>query len=344
MTTAASEKPPRNERLVSRGNLLRRAAGSTLALFLAAAVSAVLADLAEQTALTRWLTTLMWISLPVYFVTAGLSIETEGRGRSERAFIVFFFAFLSLFVTLAFLLLIADAQYIDWPAVVEVARSPFIGQAMRLSIVTSVATTVLALLFAIPMGYVLSRYEFPGRMLADTVVDIPIVFPPLVAGLTLLVFFSQTGIGRWIEEDLGLVFVFQKKGIVLCQFVVSASFAIRSVKTAFDEVDRRLEKVALTLGYTPWRRFLHVSLPLASRGVMAGTIVTWARAFGVFGPLMIFVGSFRGRTEVLSTTIFLEQSVGNLEGALAVALLLTSVAAVALLTIRLVGGQALVRL
>ena len=136
------------------------------------------------------------------------------------------------------------------------------------------------------------------------------------------------------------MFVFQPKGIVLCQLVVSASFAIRSVKTAFDEVDRRLEKVALTLGYTQWGSFLHVSLPLAIRGVMAGAILTWARAFGIFGPLMIFVGSFRGKTEVLSTTIFLEQSVGNLEVALAAALLLIAVAVVALLTIRLVGGKA----
>jgi molybdate transport system permease protein len=213
-----------------------------------------------------------------------------------------------------------------------------------LSVVTSVGTTALALLFAIPMGYALSRYAFPGRVLADTVVDIPIVFPPLVAGLTLLVFFCQTEFGRWIEEDLGAGFVFQPKGIVLCQFIVSASFAIRSVKTAFDEVDRRLEKVALTLGYTQWGSFRYVSLPLAVRGIVAGAILTWARAFGIFGPLMIFVGSFRGKTEVLSTTIYLEQSVGNLEVALTVALLLISVAVVALLTIRLVGGRALVRL
>jgi molybdate transport system permease protein len=138
--------------------------------------------------------------------------------------------------------------------------------------------------------------------------------------------------------------VFQPKGIVLCQFVVSASFAIRSAKTAFDEVDRRLENVALTLGCTQWGSFFRVSLPLAMNGIVAGGILAWARAFGIFGPLMIFVGSFRGRTEVLSTTIYLEQSIGNLEVALAVALLLIAVALVALVTIRVVGGRALVRL
>ena len=194
------------------------------------------------------------------------------------------------------------------------------------------------------MGYALSRFRFPGRILAEAVVDLPIVFPPLVAGLTLLVFFSQTAIGRWIQDDLGLEFVFQPKGIVLCQFVAAASFAIRSAKTAFDDVDRRYEHVALTLGCTQWSSFRRVSLPLARNGIIAGGILTWARAFGLFGPLMIFVGSFRGRTEVLSTTIFLEQSVGNLEVALAIALLLIFVALIAVTGIRLAGGSAVVRL
>jgi molybdate transport system permease protein len=193
------------------------------------------------------------------------------------------------------------------------------------------------------MGYSLSRFRFPGHILADAIVDLPIVFPPLVAGLTLLVFFSQTSPGRWIQEDLGIEFVFQPKGIVLCQFVAAASFAIRSAKTAFDDVDRRYENVALTLGCTQWGSFRRVCLPLARNGIIAGGILTWSRAFGLFGPLMIFVGSFRGRTEVLSTTIFLEQSVGNLEVALAIALLLIVVALIAVTGIRLVGGSVLVR-
>ena len=91
------------------------------------------------------------------------------------------------------------------------------------------------------MGYALSRYRFSGRILVDSIVDLPIVFPPLVTGLTLLVFFSQTFLGKWIQEDLGVAFVFQPKGIVLCQFLVGASFAIRSAKLAFDDVDQHYE-------------------------------------------------------------------------------------------------------
>jgi len=266
------------------------------------------------------------------------------RGGKDRLLAAAVFLFLGLFVAFALILIAADALYIDRKAVVKVLTADYVLEALWRSLWTSCITTAIALVFAVPVGYALSRYRFPGHVLADTLVDLPIVFPPLVAGLTLLVFFHQTALGRWIETPvseggLGLKFAFQPAGIVLCQFVLSASFAIRSAKTAFDEVDRRLEDVALTLGCTQWGSFFRVSLPLARGGVLAGGIMTWARSFGIFGPLMIFVGTFRGRTEVLSTTIFLEQSVGNLEVALAVALLLILVALVSLVSIRLAGGR-----
>ena len=265
-------------------------------------------------------------------------------GVRDRLFAAGTFLFVGLFLVFVLVLIVGDVFYIDRQAVITVLTSRFIRHALWMSVWPSVTTTLLALLFAVPMGYALSRFPFRGRIIADTLVDLPIVFPPLVAGLTLLIFFSQTALGRWIQEDLGLEFVFQPKGIVLAQFLVSASFAIRSAKTAFDDVDYRYENVALTLGCTRWGSFLRVSLPLARNGIIAGGILTWARAFGLFGPLMIFVGSFRGRTEVLSTTIFLEQSVGNLEVALAIALLLILFALTALTAIRLVGGSALVKL
>lgn len=272
------------------------------------------------------------------------AMNTPVRGWRDRVFSAVAFFFVCVFITFVLVLIVTDVLYVDRKAVVTILSSKFILHALWMSIWTSLVTTLIALFFAVPMGYALSRFRFPGHILADAVVDLPIVFPPLVAGLTLLVFFSQTALGRWIQEDLGLEFVFQPKGIVLCQFVAAASFAIRSAKTAFDDVDRRYEHVALTLGCTQWGSFHRVSLPLARNGIIAGGILTWARAFGLFGPLMIFVGSFRGRTEVLSTTIFLEQSVGNLEVALAIALLLIFVALIAVTGIRLAGGSALVKL
>jgi molybdate transport system permease protein len=265
------------------------------------------------------------------------------QGRRDRIFAVVGFFFVVVFVGFILILLIADVLYINKKAVLAVLGSGYIRDALWLGVWTSFTTAFLALLFAIPIGYSLSRFRFPGRIVVNAIVDLPVIFPPLIIGLTLLIFFSQTAFGRWVQDDLGIEFVFQRKGIILCQFLASASFAIRSSITAFDEVDRRFEHVALSLGCTQWGSFRRVSLPLALNGIIAGGILTWARAFGLFGPLLIFVGSFRGRTEVLSTTVFLEQSVGNLEVALAVAMLMILVAVIALITIRLVGGRARVR-
>ena len=315
-----------------------------LILFIVSAFNSVITNVFGLNFMNTFCVALMWLSLPCYFIYALVCVNNNFNAQNGRLFSTLLFLPLIVFVTMAIFLIMSDALYIDRAAVIKVFTSPFIRQALQLSIITSVITVFLSLIFAIPIGYILSRYRFPGHILVDTIVDLPIVFPPLVAGLTLLIFFSETGIGRWIQNDLGVEFVFQTKGIVLCQFIVSASFAIRSIKSAFDDVDQRMEKVALTLGCTQWMSFFRVSLPLAYGGIMAGGILTWARAFGIFGPLMILVGSFRGKTEVLSTTIYLEQSVGNLEVALAVALLLIFVAMIALITIRLVGGKVLVKL
>jgi len=271
------------------------------------------------------------------------AMNTPVRGWRDRVFSASAFLFVLVFIVFVLVLIVADVLYVDRKAMLTALTSRFVLHALWMSVWTSFLSTCVAMLFAVPMGYALSRFSFPGRFLADAVVDLPIVFPPLVAGLTLLVFFSQTALGKWIQDDLGMEFVFQVKGIVLCQFLAAASFGIRSAKTAFDDVDLRFENVALTLGCTQWGSFRRVSLPLARNGIIAGGILTWARALGLFGPLIIFVGT-AGGVRVLSTTIFLEQSVGNLEVALAIALLLIFVALIAVIGIRLVGGSTLVKL
>ncbi len=251
-------------------------------------------------------------------------------------------AFVGLFVVGLAALVLADVAYVvtdvgpanlgDFAAVLFSAE---IRAALWLSIWTSTVTVIIGLIFAVPMGYALSRYRFPGRAVVDSIVDLPIILPPLVVGLSLLVFF-QTDAGRWIEAA-GLKFVFQKKGIILCQLLVSASFGIRAVKLTFDGIDPRIEQVAMTLGCTHPGAFFRVALPMARRGIIVGGILIWTRALGIFGPLMVFVGAVRMRTEVLPTTIYLEQSIGRIEVALAVAILMLLLAAAALVTIRMVG-------
>lgn len=244
-------------------------------------------------------------------------------------------AFLAVFLAAVLILVVADLSYTDYDTILSLFRSREVLAAMRLTAVTSAITLFLVVLFAVPVGYALSRYRFPGHKAADILVDLPIVLPPVVVGVSLLVVFA-TWPGRWIER-LGFN-PHSIAGIVLCQFFVSASFAIRAAKAAFDSVDTRLEDLALTLGCTRVRAFTMVALPMARNGLLAGAIMAWARAVGVFGPLMVFVGSVRLKTEVLSTTVYLELTIGRVEAALAVAIVMLLVAAFALALIRWLAG------
>jgi molybdate transport system permease protein len=256
-------------------------------------------------------------------------------GWSGRLFAAGLMTFVVIFVGGWIALIGADLSYTNWDSFVEALRSKEIGAACWLSIWTSVTTAILGIIFAVPIGYALSRYRFPGHILVDSIVDLPIILPPLIIGLSLLVFF-QTGFGRWLES-IGLNFVFERRGIVLCQFLASASFGIRALKLAFDGIDPRIEQVAMTLGCSPTGAFFRVALPMARRGIVVGTILIWTRAFGIFGPLMVFVGAVRMRTEVLPTSIYLEQSIGRIEAALAVGILMMALAVAGLVLIRVVG-------
>jgi len=252
---------------------------------------------------------------------------------------------LALFMAAVLALVAADLLYLGEAemrggesVLAQVLGSPEIRHAMYLSAVTSGISLVLVIVFAVPIGYALSRYRFPGSIVLDAIVDVPIVLPPIVIGVSLLIFF-RTPVGRAIERVPSLEFVYTTKGIILCQFFVSASYGIRAAKSAFDGVDRRLEHLALTLGCTHGQALRTVALPMARNGLAAGAVMAWARAVGVFGPLMILAGTVRMKTEVLPTTIYLELSIGRIEPALGVAMLMIAMAMVALTAIHAIGSR-----
>ncbi|RKY03150.1 molybdenum ABC transporter permease [Candidatus Poribacteria bacterium] len=257
-------------------------------------------------------------------------------GSSDRLFTLLTTGVLFLYLLVILALMLSDISYINFDTFRRVLWSREIRFAIKLSLITSVITTFLSLCVAVPAGYALSRYSFPGKMMVDTVVDIPIVLPPLIMGVSLLVFF-QTPVGRAIERS-GLRFVYTPQGIVLAQFVVACSFAIRTIKAAFDGVDRRLEDVAMTLGCNRRQAFLKVSLPLAKNGIIAGGVFAWARAIGEFGPIIVFCGTTRFKTEVMPTSIYLELSVGRIESALSIAILMILIALATLMLFKKLGG------
>ncbi|MCX7590424.1 MAG: ABC transporter permease subunit [Kiritimatiellae bacterium] len=230
----------------------------------------------------------------------------------------------------------------------QVARavfSPETRQELLLSLVTATLTTVLAILIAIPGGYALSRFRIPGKVVFDTFVDAAIVLPPLIMGVSLLVVFSAL---RRIAEALGQpgapqpalqavydFFVYRRPGIVLAQFFVSTALCVRAMRSAFDAADRRVEAVALTLGCTPFGAFWHAGLPQTISGILAGAVVSWSYALGLYAPVAIFAGTIRGRTTVLPTRTFLEVSVGHLEIGLALTILMAGIAMLLLVALKI---------
>jgi molybdate transport system permease protein len=267
-------------------------------------------------------------------------------------------AFALAFAGAVALLLLADIGYIaEFVARAEPERvqavwadilSPATRQELMLSLGTATLTTLLALLVAIPAGYALSRYRIPWKVAVDTLVDAAIVLPPLILGVSLLVLFSLL---RRVAEGAGTpltpnpvlqglydFFVYRKPGIVLAQFFVSTALCVRAMRAAFDAADRRVEDVALTLGCTPFGAFWRATMPQAAGGMLAGGVMAWSYAIGLFAPVAIFAGTIRGRTAVLPTRTYLEVSVGHLE----IALVLTIVMAAIAMSL-LIGFKILVR-
>lgn len=209
---------------------------------------------------------------------------------------------------------------------------------------------MLAVLVAVPLGYLLSRHLMPleqGRYadqvrhkrlrtwlghIIDTVLDVPIVLPPLVIGLSLLILFRL-----WPFRYLDRMVTYEVPAVIIAQFMVASAFAVRTMRVTFDQISTRHEEIAWTLGCNRAQAFWKVALPAARRGVMAAATLAWARALGEFGPILVFAGATRMRTEVLSTTVFLELSIGRLEAAIAVSLLMVVAAAVVLIITRVLG-------
>lgn len=263
------------------------------------------------------------------------------RRRSDAPFFVAMGGLSACFIVLIVLLLVADLRYISFDEFVATISKPEIVAALRLTLLSCSAAAMMSIWVATPLGYLLSRFRFPGRLIVDTIVDIPIVLPPLVLGLSLLILFHLPIHGwrleDWLRDDLGFPVTYRWPAVVLAQFSVACAFAVRTMRVTFDQMDPRAEDVARTLGCTRGQAFLQIALPQAWRGMIAATTIAWARSLGEFGPILVFAGATRMRTEVLSTSVFLELSIGELGAAVSVSLLMVVLAMIVLVVLRLLG-------
>jgi molybdate transport system permease protein len=227
-------------------------------------------------------------------------------------------------------------------ALVEAFTTEAVRDALVLSLLTTTVSLVLILLLGLPLALLLARRRFRGASLLETVVDLPIVLPPSVAGLALLLVFGRSGLVGNALQVAGIQIPFTTVAVVLAQVFVAAPFFIRAARAGIGGVDRELEDAARDLGAEEGSVIRRVTLPLAAPALAAGMVMCWSRALGEFGATIMFAGNLPGVTRTLPLVVYSEFQGGDLESSIAAATVLILAAFGVLLAVRAIGwGRAL---
>jgi len=210
----------------------------------------------------------------------------------------------------------------------EAVTSEEVLFSLRMSVVTSTISTTLCLLLALPTAYALTRTNMPFKGAAETLMQLTLSLPYILLGFALLLMFSSP-LGKALK-DVGFAVVFQPAGIVFAQLIVNLPFSIRMVRTAFGEVNPRMEFVAKTLGASSFETFRTIIVPICRNSIISTFVLTWARGMGEFGATLMLVGVTRMRTETLPGSVYLSISTGNTDTAMATAMIMLIVSAITL--------------
>jgi molybdate transport system permease protein len=236
--------------------------------------------------------------------------------------------------TLFVLPLIGLLGVAPWSELPSLLGDDVVLEALRLSLVTSVAAAVLSTLLGVPLAWVLSRVDFPGRSFVRAIVTLPMVLPPVVAGAALLFALGRRGVvGEPLADATGLVLPFSTWGVILANTFVAMPFLVITVEGAFSATDRRHEAAAASLGAGPMTVFRRVTLPMIAPSLRAGVILAWARALGEFGATITFAGNLQGRTQTLPLAVFVSLD-ANRDAAIAISLLMVVIAVGVLVALR----------
>ncbi|MTD43198.1 molybdate ABC transporter permease subunit [Conexibacter sp. W3-3-2] len=240
----------------------------------------------------------------------------------------------ALLVTIPVVALLVEAPLRRVPALLG---DPLVKDAIGVTVRTNLISNALILGLGTPAAYLLATRRFRGRALVITLLELPVVLPPAVAGIALLAAFGATGLVGGDLQQAGIVLPFTEWAVVLAITFVAAPFYLRQAISAFEGVDPALLDAARTLGAGPARTFARVALPLAISGLIAGWVLSFARGVGEFGATIVFAGSVRGETQTLTLAVY-ETLDANFDAALAIGVLLVTLSAVVLLAYKGVGA------
>ena len=212
-------------------------------------------------------------------------------------------------------------------------------EALRLSLQCTAIAVAIIVMVGTPAAYLLATRSFRGRSALITLVELPLVLPPAVAGIGLLAALGPRGVLGGLVEDAGLQLVLSTAGVILALTFVAAPFYLRQAQAAFEALDRTWLDVSRTLGASEARTFLRIAIPSAGPGLIAGLALAWGRALGEFGATLMFAGSFRGITQTVPLAIY-ERFSTDFTAALALSAVLVALSAAILLSAKLAGARA----
>jgi molybdate transport system permease protein len=243
---------------------------------------------------------------------------------------------LLIVIAIAFIALPIASLFLKSPpdTILKTLHDPIVIDALRLSLMTSTLTTIIVVLVGTPIAYVNARFHYFGKEIADSLIDLPVIMPPAVAGIALLMAFGRMGILGHYLNSFGITVAFTTIAVIMAQVFVSSPFYVRQAKTSFEDVDLAFENAARTLGASRVYTFFHVILPIASNGLVSGAIMAFARSLGEFGATIMFAGNFQGRTQTMPLAIYTAMQ-GDLDVALCIALILVVISFVVIAAVKL---------
>jgi len=235
-------------------------------------------------------------------VTLNLAVKKRSQKRYlENTWWILPLPYL-LFIILPILALFLRLSPVDFLASLKLEQ---VDQALRLSFITSLSTIILTLIFGTPVAYLLYRRRSRFNRIIDTLVDLPTVLPPAVAGVALLMAFGRQGlVGSWLNK-MGISIPFTTVAVIIAQTFIAAPIYIKSAALGFANVDCELKKAAALDGASRWQIFRYIMIPMSWMSLVSGCVLTWARALGEFGATIIFAGNFVGRTQTMPLAIYM---------------------------------------
>ncbi|GAA1550867.1 ABC transporter permease [Kribbella hippodromi] len=266
-------------------------------------------------------------------------MSRRGRSTTGRLPLVLL---LPALIGLAFLLvpLVGLLAKAPWSTLPDRLFSADVWQALKLSLICATSATAVCLVLGVPLAWLLARGGLPGRSVIRAFVTVPLVLPPVVGGVALLLVLGRRGlVGQYLDAWFGISLPFTTAGVIVAEAFVAMPFLVISVEGALRAADPRYEEAAATLGASRWMTFRRVTLPSIAPGIIAGTVLCWARALGEFGATITFAGNFPGRTTTMPLAVYLAlETDPDVAVVLSLVLLLVSVVVLASLRERWLGG------